>query len=106
MITESYNDYLREDASFFRKIPREDLTCKLLAEHNYTNDHLEILAELFNAEAELQIAMGKSKESLEYSQKALLLFEFIDKELRTYSHERLNKIKIIKNRISEIISEP
>ena len=79
-----YYDIIREDASFFLAIPEEELTRKLLREHNYTNGHLEILAELFNAEAELELAQGNTTGSLEYSGKSLKLFEFIDAEQKTY----------------------
>jgi hypothetical protein len=94
-----YYDMLKEDASFFRTIPEEELTHKLLQEHNYTNGHLEILAELFNAEAELELAQGNRAGSLEYSGKSLILFEFIDTELKTYSLERVNKMADIRKRI-------
>ena len=97
-----YYDILREDASFFRAIPEEELTRKLLREHNYTNGHLEILAELFNAEAELELAQGNTTGSLEYSGKSLKLFEFIDAEQKTYSLERVKKIGAIKGRIEAL----
>ncbi len=98
----SYYDFLKEDAAFFRNIPEKELTKKLLKEHNYTNGHLEILAELFNAEAELDKAKSNKSDSLEYSRKALLLFEFIDGELKTYSAERLKKIEEIKDRLRQL----
>ena len=97
-----YYDMLKEDAAFFRSIPIEDLTGKLLEEHNYTNGHLEILAELFNAEAELHLARGDRKQCLEYSEKSLLLFEFIDAQLKTYSLPRLDKLNAIRDRISRL----
>lgn len=96
-----YYDILKEDASFFRGIPEEQLTEKLLHEHNYTNGHLEILAELFNAEAELCIAKNDKKGALEYSGKSLRLFEFIDAEYKTYSQQRIDKMTEIRNRIKE-----
>jgi hypothetical protein len=97
-----YHTFLREDAIFFRNIPEEKLTQTLLHQHNYTNGHLEVLAELFNAEAELDLAQGGRKESLEYSKKALMLFEFVDNEQKTYSTERLNKIESIRKRIEDL----
>jgi hypothetical protein len=100
-LEKGYNTFLREDAVFFRNIPAEMLTGKLLREHNYTSGHLGILAELFNAEAELELAQGNIRESLVYSEKALLLFEFVDKEQKTYSQERLDKIETIKKRLSD-----
>jgi hypothetical protein len=97
-----YYDMLKQDASFFRAIPEEGLTTKLLQEHNYTNGHLEILAELFNAEAELELAQGSKSGSLEYSRKSLIIFEFIDSKQKTYSLERTKKITDIKERIFEL----
>lgn len=97
-----YYDVLREDASFFRTLPADEITGKLLDDHNYTNGHLEILAELFNAEAELSQAQGNIVASIEYSMKSLILFEFIDKEEKTYSLERINKMETIRNRIDTI----
>jgi len=98
-----YYDMLKEDAAFFRKIPAGELTGKLLKEHNYTNGHLEILAELFKAEAELEYAKGSTSGSLEYYRKSLLLFEFIDKEQKTLFPERLKKMEEIRKKIKEIM---
>ncbi|HUX57505.1 MAG TPA: hypothetical protein VMV77_11055 [Bacteroidales bacterium] len=102
MLGRIYYDALKEDASYFKSIPEEELTHKLLQEHNYTNDHLGILAELFNAEAELNMAEGKNTESIEYSRKSLILFEFIDTEQKTYSPERINKMEAIRKRIEAL----
>ncbi len=100
-LTEAYITFLRKDASFFSNIPTDELTTWLLAEHNYTNGHLEILAELFNAEAMLLEAEGKPADSLPYYEKALRLFTFTDETSRTYSNERIRKITQIRDRISE-----
>jgi hypothetical protein len=97
-----YSDFLREDSSFFESIPEEELTNKLLQNHNYTNGHLEILAELFNAEAELRLAQGNKTGSLEFSKKSLKIFEFLDNEQKTYSFERINKIEGIRKRIEDL----
>ena len=97
-----YYDMLKEDAAFFRSIPAADLTSKLLNEHNYNNGHLEILAELFNAEAELELAQGNKPGSVDYSIESLTLFEFIDREQKTFSFERFEKMAAIRNRIEEL----
>jgi hypothetical protein len=97
-----YSDVLRQDSAFFNTIPKEKLTKSLLREHNYTNGHLEILAELFNAEAELCLARGNKAEALEFSEKSLVLFEFIDKEEKTLYPERLKKMDSIRVRIRTI----
>jgi hypothetical protein len=101
-----YNDILREDASFFTSIPEHELTHRLMESHNYTNGHLEILAELFNAEAELNLARGDRSESLTFFRKSLLLFEFVDDDQKTYSLERINKIETIRKRIDTLKMQP
>jgi hypothetical protein len=95
-----YYDILKQDAAFFREIPEKKLTEKLLQDHNYTNGHLEILAELFNAESELCLARKDDAGVVEYSKKSLRLFEFIDKEYKTFSQERIEKIEALKGRIN------
>jgi hypothetical protein len=97
-----YYKMLKEDAAFFRAIPADDLTNKLMKEHNYTNGHLEILAELFNAEAELEVSQGHKSDSLEYFEKSLMLFEFVDKEQKTLIPGRLEKMEAIRKKIDEI----
>jgi len=97
-----YYDILKHDASFFSSIPENELTNKLLQEHNYTNDHLVVLAELFNAEAELSLAQEDKPTSLEFSRKALLLFDFIDREQKTFSLDRINKMDSIRKRIENL----
>jgi hypothetical protein len=96
-----YYDFLKEDSAFFTFIPSGELTNKLLQEHNYTHGHLEILAWLFDAEAELEMARGNYKLSLDFSQKSLILFEFIENEQKTYSLERAEKIEALKKRIGK-----
>jgi hemerythrin-like domain-containing protein len=96
---------LRKDSSFFQEIPAEKLTKTLLEDHNYTHQHLEILAELMYAEAELNYARNKISDSLPFYQKSLVLFEFVDDAYRTWSEERLNKMNKIKERIVEVRGE-
>ena len=94
-----YHDFLKEDSAFFTFIPSGELTKKLLQEHNYTHGHLEILAWLFDAEAELEHARGNNELSLEFSRKALILFEFLDNEQNSYSLEKAEKIEALRKRI-------
>ena len=97
-----YYDFLKEDSAFFTSIPAGELTEKLLQEHNYTHGHIEILAWLFDAEAELELARGNRKMSLEFSRKSLILFEFIENEQKSYSFDREGKLKMIRNRIKSL----
>jgi hypothetical protein len=104
-LNEAYLTFLRKDASFFHLIPMEKLTSTLLTDHNYTNGHLEILAELFHAEARLQDARGNLPESLAMYEKSLVLFSFTDENFKTYSEDRIEKMEKIRKRISEIIQQ-
>jgi hypothetical protein len=99
-----YYNVLKEDAAFFRNLKEEDLTTKLLNDHNYTNNHLEILAELFNTEAELNLARGNYGFCIDFSRKSLILFEFIDTEQRLYSPDRIKKMDNIRKRIDTLNS--
>lgn len=99
---EAYITTLRKDAFFFQQIPIENLTSELMQEHNFTNEHLEILAELMFTEATLIFSKNKQHESLPFFQKSLLLFEFVNNAYRTYSRDRIEKIDTIRKRIVEI----
>ncbi|HUX97345.1 MAG TPA: hypothetical protein VMV47_16545 [Bacteroidales bacterium] len=103
-LEKSYYELLKKDAAYFRSIPEDNLTYDLIEKHNYTNGHLEILAELFNAEAEIYDAKGDKTGNLSYSQKSLMIFRFIDNEYRTYSQERLDKMSRIESRIRQLES--
>jgi hypothetical protein len=100
----AYFDYLKQDASFFQNIPKEDLTIILLKEHNYNNGHLEILSELFYAQAELSSAQGNQIESLIFYVKSLLLLDFVIKESKSFSFEKQSKLSLLQNRIAELKS--
>lgn len=97
-----YYDFLKNDAAFFRSLTENQLTESLLTEHNYTHGHLQILAELFFAEAELRAARKEFNECKSYFQKSLKIFEFIDVELKTFDEERVKKIESIREKIATI----
>jgi hypothetical protein len=101
-IDEMYYSLLRKDAAFFHNIPIDDLAKNLLAEHNYTHNHLEILAELLYVEAELQSAQKNQPASLLNYKKSLKLFEFIEADNKNYSLDRKARIEAIKIKTKEI----
>jgi len=99
ILNDAYLNLLKQEASFFHKLDINEMTRILIKEHNYTNGHLEVLAELFYAEAELRFHKNEKAGSLIFYQKALKLFDFIEKENKTFSLEKLAKIERIKSRI-------
>jgi hypothetical protein len=69
-----------------------------LLEHEYSYGHLEILSELFYAQAELFKAEGKTVEAREYYEKSLILLEFVMKEEKVFSLEREERINLLKEK--------
>lgn len=98
----AYSNFLKQDASLLQSIPKAELTATLLREHNYNNGHLEILSELFYAQAELFYAQGKQTESLEFYEKSFILLDFITKESETFSLDKQSRLTALQERISEL----
>ena len=102
LLERGYMELLRRDAAFFQIIPKEQLTDTLVREHHYENGHLNVLAELFFAEATLNEAQYKHSYSLICYEKALTLLEFLEKEDKTWSEKREERITLLKTRILEL----
>lgn len=99
-----FYDFLKQDASFFRNIKKDELTDKLLNDHNYTGGHIEILAELFATDGELWHAKENNELSIESFEKAVLLMDYVDRESGAFSIERQKKIDDWKEKLSRLIS--
>jgi hypothetical protein len=100
-----YTDFLKEDSALFLALPPEKLTDSLLKEHNYTYGHLEILAMLFGAEAELAIAERRLNDAIELSEKTIILYNFIATEKKTFSFDNEKKVADIRKRITDLENE-
>ena len=100
LLERSYYEFLSKDASFFQLIPKDQLTNQLLSDHNYTNGHLAVLAELFYAEAMVNEAQNKPENSKQYYEKSLVLLEFLENEDKTWSAKREERMNLIKGKIS------
>ena len=104
ILERGYFELLRRDASFFQLIPKEQLTDKLLGDHHFTNGHLEVLSELFFAEATLSEAQKKLNNSLICYEKSFVLLEFLEQEDKTWSAKREERKILLKERIA-VLSE-
>ena len=100
ILERGYYELLRNDASFFQLIPKEQLTDQLLSNHHYTSGHLGVLAELFFAEATLSEAQNRMNNSLSCYEKSLVLLEFLEKEDKTWSEKREERKNLLKERIT------
>ena len=76
------------------------MTNQLLSDHNYTNGHLAVLAELFYAEAMVSEAQKKPENCKQYYETSLVLLEFLENEDKTWSAKREERMNLIKEKIS------
>lgn len=102
ILENSYQTLLRNEAGFFYKIPVNEMTQKLIGEHNFTNSHLEILAELFLTEAELRFEEKKLDQSSHCYEKSKILLTFLEENSGSLSIQRNEKLKKIDQRTHEI----
>jgi hypothetical protein len=97
----AYRFAFQHDSLNLRALPEEKLIENLLKEFHFTNGHLEMLAELFYAEAELLRAEEKHTASFLLYRKSLALYEYIDRESRSYSQDRQDKMLQIGDRLAK-----
>jgi len=102
MIERGYIELLHNDASFFLLIPKEQLTDQLVGEHHYEHYHLEILAELFYAEAKLAEAQNKPEHSLACYEKSQILTTFLEQHDKTWSARREERKNFLGDKISDL----
>jgi tetratricopeptide (TPR) repeat protein len=102
LIEEAYSDFLKQDAAYFNGLPVDKLTHHLLQEHNYSYGHLEVLSELFNAQAELHYRQGRNRESLVCFEKALVVLTFVVNESKTFSQEKENKLADLQEKVRDL----
>ncbi|RKE01998.1 hypothetical protein [Marinifilum flexuosum] len=100
ILENAYRDFLKEDASFFRSLSKEKLTNSLLQEHNYTDEHLQVLAELFYAEAEIQNTKEQKALASEYYEKSLILFRFVVENSTNFSIRLEQRINLLEKKIN------
>ena len=102
IIERGYVELLRNDASFFLLIPKEQLTSQLIGEHHYELYHLEILGELFFAEARLAEARHQAEHSLSCYEKSQVLSEFLEQSDRTWSATREERKDLLREKIETL----
>jgi hypothetical protein len=106
ILERGYIDLLRQDSAFFLQIPKEKLTNQLVEEHNYEKVHLEVLAELFFAEATLAEVQNRKEFCLECYEKSLILTEFLESEDKTWSKKREERKDLLVQKIQNLNRNP
>jgi hypothetical protein len=97
-----YYDLLKQDASYFNELSEKNMTELLLQQPNYTNGHLEILAELMYVQAELSMARKNYDVSTNYYKKSLKLTQFIKTATRSFSIEKQNRELEIEDKLKDL----
>ena len=93
---------MKQDSAFFCKIPIENLSKELIQIHNYTSGHLNIISQLFFAQADLIYTAEKFRESLDYYERSVILLDFVIIESGTFYFQKQSKQQYIRSRINEI----
>lgn len=99
-LNEAFVTLLKKDATFFDGIAVEELMAALMQEPNFTEEYMEILAELLYARAMLSEAQHKKAESADNYRKSLILFEYVDDVGETFSFERQSRINSIREKLN------
>lgn len=105
LIQEASRDHLNIEGDWLDNLPKETLIKTLQKEKGLHVGQLEFLAELLAKEGALHFEMeafSKAKNKLE---KALILFDFVDKEWQIFSFERQSTVLKIKTLLREIEAE-
>jgi len=102
ILERGYYELLRREATFFQLIPKEQLTDKLLSDHDFTNGHLIVLSELFYAEAILSQAQHRLENSLICYEKSLILIQYLEEEDKTWSEKREERKRELEKKILEL----
>lgn len=101
-LDQAYNDWLKLDRKSLDDLHQDKLLPVLLDEMRMDADHIEILANIFKEESKLYYKEKLFLESKNKLEKALKLFDFVDREKQIYSFERQATLQKIKDIISEI----
>jgi tetratricopeptide (TPR) repeat protein len=82
-------------------LPKENLWEFLQNQHKLDVNRIDAFADLVKAQAEIFAAQGKEAESLDYYEKALLLWEGVSQaDKKVFSFDRFYKMKALKEKLS------
>jgi hypothetical protein len=101
-INNAYRDFLKQDAVFFDAISADEMINELLEKHDYTNDHLNILSQLFYVEGEVSIKTQNQERGKLMFAKALKILNYLDQTEANFSLERNNRIQQVSDRLNQL----
>lgn len=101
-IDQASQKLLKQNMDTFNAIPEADLQQALEKEYDFTQDHMEMLSELFYAQGELKLAQNLKEESLECYRKSKLLLDHVIQASRTFSFEKEARTAHLQSRIDDL----
>lgn len=104
-IDEAFQDYLKIEGNWLDDLLDENLLETLRDEKRLNIGQLEFLAELLAKQGILCYEMNNFSKAKSKLNKALIIFDFVEKEQALYSFERQTTLLKISNLLSEINSK-
>lgn len=105
LLASAYQDFLKKDAAFFHHIPIDELCTELLEKHHYEKEHLQILAELFFAEAQVQKKIDNRQKALNLVKKASVIFDYLIDSALNYPTDLLLRKDQIESFVKKLHQE-
>jgi len=98
----AYNEWLKLDRKSLDEMEPEELLAILLNELNLDADHIEVLALLSAEEGAFYFSKNQFFKSKDKLKKALILYDFVDREKQIFSFKRKATLEKISDLISKI----
>ncbi len=105
LINETYVEMLKVDSCDLNSIPEKELISRLTEKHLLNTSQLEAAAELLKEEGEIYKLKNEYPRAKHRLKRALLLYNYLESNDKTFSQERIEKVGKIKRMIDEIKKE-
>lgn len=105
LIEEAYLNWFKLNPSMLEDLEEDQLITFFSEEKSFNIYELEFLAEIMTQEGRIHFNENETEKTKNILKKALILFEFVDKELATYDMDRQTKMKQIKNQLTALVAE-
>ena len=102
LINETYVEMLKLDSCDLNSIPEKEIIPRLTDKHLLNHEQLEVAAELLKEEGEIYKLKKEYPRAKHRLKRALLLYDYLEKNDKTFSQERIEKVEKIKRLIDEI----
>ena len=104
-IDEAFSEYLKIDGEWLEDLPEESFLETLQKEKRLNVGQLEFLAELLIRQGLFCYEMNEFSKAKSKLNKALIIFDFVEKEQALFSFERQDTLLKINNLLKEISLE-